>query len=320
MNRRKFIKTIGGTTLVLAAAGTGLSQCDQMPASAVAAWQGPKATVQDREWILSHALLAPNPHNMQAWLADLREEGVITLFVDGDRLLPDTDPFGRQVLIGQGTFLEILSIAAKERGYQPTISLFPEGSPSENNLDIYQKPVARISLTKSSSLHKDPLFNAVLSRRSNKEAYQPIYLEEKHRTAFEEFGLMDGQQTGYATTEASVTPHRQFAKNAMMTEMKTPRTLVESIDRTRIGADEIEKSPDGIDLHGPLFWWLKRFGLMTAEKAKTPGTMAYQGGIDYALGWVNGTYNMGWLITKNNDRISQVNAGRTYVRDRKSVV
>ena len=53
---------------------------------------------------------------------------------------------------------------------------------------------------------------------------------------------------------------------------------------------------------------------MTKEKATTPGTMAHQGGMDYALGWAKETHNMGWLITENNSRSSQVQAGRSYVR------
>lgn len=314
MNRRKFIKTIGGSGLVLAASGLGLSQCDQMPDDAVAAWHGPTSNIQDREWMLSYALLAPNPHNMQPWIADLREKSIITIFADETRLLPDTDPFGRQITIGQGTFLELLTIAAKEKGYHADVHLFPKGSPAETSLDLGSKPIAVITLRQDSSVQKDPLFKAIRDRRSNKSGYREEYLKKEHVSALKRMKLQDNQQLGFATTKETVSVHRKFARDAMLKEIETPRTLMESIDRTRIGADEIAKNRDGIDLHGPLFWWLKRFGLMTADKASTPGTMAYQGGIDYALGWAQGTYNMGWLITSDNSRISQVNAGRSYVR------
>ncbi len=314
MNRRKFMKTIGGSGMVLAAAAVGLSQCDQMPTEAVQAWDGPASSLQDREWILSHALLAPNPHNMQPWLADLQEENTITLYVDGERVLPDTDPYARQILIGQGTFLEILTIAAREKGYIAQVSLFPEGAPADTTLEVHRKPVARISLHKSADVDRDPLFGAILSRRSNKSGYRQENLQDAHYDALQNLSIAADHQLGFAVTEKTVKPYRQFATEAMLTEIETPRTLLESINRTRIGADEIAKNPDGIDLHGPLFWWFKRLGLMTPEKAKTPGTMAYQGGIDYALGWAKDTYNMCWLITQKNDRSSQVNAGRSYVR------
>ncbi len=107
---------------------------------------------------------------------------------------------------------------------------------------------------------------------------------------------------------------RGVTERAMLIELETPRTLKESIDRLRIGADAIAAQPDGIELHGPFFWWLSTLGLMTPEKATTPGTMAYQGGIDYALGWARSTPAFGWLTTVANDRVSQIEAGRAYVR------
>ena len=48
------------------------------------------------------------------------------------------------------------------------------------------------------------------------------------------------------------------------------------------------------------------FGLMTREKALTPGTFAYQGGLDYALGYMAGTPSFGMLISEDNERISQL--------------
>lgn len=314
MNRRTFIRTIGGTGVVLAAGGLGLASCDQMPKSAVAAWNGPAEQVPDREWMLSYAMLAPNPHNMQPWLVDLSAADEITLYVDPERLLPETDPFGRQVLIGQGTFLELLDIAAREKGYRTDIVLFPTGEPDTGSLDIADDPVATIKLTKDQTVAKDPLFAQILHRRSNKEGYEEQYLTHADRDGLASVRLNEGERTGFATSPEDVAPLREFARSAILIEMETPRTLLESIERTRIGADEIAKNPDGIDLNGPLFWWLKRFGLMTPEAAATPGTMAYQGGIDYAMGWVEGTHNVGWLTTSGNSRSAQVQAGRSYVR------
>ena len=181
-------------------------------------------------------------------------------------------------------------------------------------MQIHKNAVARIELTKDAAQTKDPLFSSILLRRSNKTAYREEYLSPEHIKKFHSLKITSTQSLQFAASKTAVTPHKEFAEKAMLLEMETPRTLRESIDRTRIGADEIRKNPDGIDLHGPLFWWLKNLRLMTPEKASTPGTIAYQGGIDYALGWVEGTYNMGWLTTSDNSREAQVNAGRSYVR------
>ena len=314
MNRRNFIRTIGGSGLVIAATGFGLTGCDAMPDSAIEPWQGPAANLEDREWVLSYAILAPNPHNMQPWLADLSIANEITLHVDPTRVLEQTDPFGRQILIGHGTFLELLDIAARELGYATVIQLFPEGEPAVDSLEIASKPVARIRLEKDAQSVKDPLFAEITRRRSNKQGYEREYLKERDLIALGRVSLNDGERIDVAATESAVAPLREFARTAVLKEIETPRTLLESIERLRVGADEIAKSPDGIDLHGPFVWWFKRLGLMSTEKATTPGTMAYQGGVDYAMGWVEGTYNMGWLVTSDNSRSSQVKAGRTYVR------
>jgi len=314
MNRRNFIRTIGGTGLVIAAGGLGLASCDQMPASAIAAWEGPPESLGLREWMLSYAMLAPNPHNMQPWLVDLSAPNEMMLYVDQERVLPETDPFGRQVVIGQGTFLELLDIAAKEKGIRLDIELFPMGEPAMDSLAIADKPVARITLTEDASITKDPLFAQITHRRSNKEGYRPEFLTAADRQALTTLTLNEGEKIGFATSAETAKPLQEFAREAVLKEMQTPRTLKESIDRARIGADEIAANPDGVDLHGPLFWWLKRLGMMTREAALTPGTPAYQGGMDYAMGWVDGTFNMGWLVTPGNSRKAQVNAGRSYVR------
>ena len=80
-----------------------------------------------RRRALAHAILAPNAHNMQPWLVDLSEADVITLYIDRTRLLPETDPFSRQIVISHGTFLELLVLAAAAEGYSaPRWTAFPQ--------------------------------------------------------------------------------------------------------------------------------------------------------------------------------------------------
>jgi hypothetical protein len=312
ISRRGFIRVVGGGVIGAAALGGGLQGCDRMPESAVAPWHGPSAAETDpRRRALTWALLAPNPHNMQPWLVDLRRDGEILLFVDRTRLLPETDPFARQIVIGHGTFLELLALAAGADGYACAIEYFPDGMPAGEVLDA--RPLARIRLTRGSAV-ADPLFAQIPHRRSTKEPYGPRALQPEHVRALQAAHRPQVAALSIGTDAALAARLRALTEQAMVLEMQTPRTLRESIERTRIGADAIAAQPDGIDLHGPLFWWLLRLGLMTPDKAMTPGTMAYQGGIDYALGWARDTPAFGWLVTAGNDRISQIEAGRAYVR------
>ena len=49
------------------------------------------------------------------------------LYCDLTRLLPETDPFSRQIMMSQGTFLELLDLAARRRGLRADIDAFPRG-------------------------------------------------------------------------------------------------------------------------------------------------------------------------------------------------
>jgi hypothetical protein len=177
MQRRNFLRVSGGGFIAAATlaplASMGLSGCSPtMPESAVEAWKGPApelANTDVRRWILSYAILAPHAHNLQSWVVDLQRDNEIVLRCDVKRLLPHTDPLSRQIMLSQGTFLELLDLAAKARGLRADISLFPEGAHSAQNVDA--RPVARIRLEPDASVQKDPLFAQALLRHTHRGAY-----------------------------------------------------------------------------------------------------------------------------------------------------
>ena len=121
-SRRRFIELLGGGA-VLCAVPLASGCSTSMPAAAIAPWQLPPDTEDLRRYILAHALLAPNPHNRQPWLADLRQPNEITLVCDKDRLLPETDPFGRQIVVGCGAFIELAVMAAAHRGHRLEVQI-----------------------------------------------------------------------------------------------------------------------------------------------------------------------------------------------------
>src|SRR6185436_1442393 len=152
--RRRFLRVAGGG-VVLAAAANTTGCAEALPPEAVAPWQGPRDIEADvRRWILSYAILAPHSHNLQSWLVDLKTPGEITLYCDLARLLPETDPFARQIMMSQGTFLEVLALAARQKGWRADIALFPRGAPAADRLD--RRATATIRLHQDASLRPDP--------------------------------------------------------------------------------------------------------------------------------------------------------------------
>lgn len=108
-----------------------------------------------RQQLIAHALLAANSHNLQSWkiVLDPIDEMSFLLYVETDRLSPTVDPYSRQITISQGTFLEYLKIAGNQLGYLTTIELFPDGEyDAIGSIEsMNSKPVARINLTESTS-------------------------------------------------------------------------------------------------------------------------------------------------------------------------
>ena len=308
-SRRRFIRLLGSAGIVAGAAPT-LAGCDAVPDAATAGWQGPAADAEARRRVLSYALLAPNPHNMQPWLVDLREPDVIVLHVDRARLLPMTDPHGRQVMIGQGTFLEQLDLAASAAGYRADVDYFPDGEPD----DIGAAPVARIRLVADSNRPRDPLFDQILRRRSAKLAFADAPLAAEDATALA--APLTDPAVPFAVTRDGDLPAtlRDIAIAAWDIESTTPRTHQESVERMRIGADQVARHRDGIDLAGPLFWWGRRLGLITPETMADPTSFAFRSGRDMYHGMFAATPAFGWLTTAGNTRRDQVAAGRAYAR------
>jgi hypothetical protein len=311
-SRRTFLTVLGGGA-VLAAGGAAIApRLDAMPAEAIEGWQGPRPQEADpRRRALAWALLAPNPHNLQSWAVDLSRPGEIRLFVDRRRLLPQTDPFSRQILIGHGCFLEVLAMAAASDGWRTETTLFPEGAWT---LD---RPVASIVFAAAPGGAPDPLFAEVPRRRTVKKPFEPRDLAAAHRDALlavPNAVRASGLEVAIAEDPDRVAVLRRLAVAGSELEMTTPRTHKESIDVARIGASEVAAHRDGITLLGPMIWALRQTGAMTPEKAMTPGTMAWQGGRDYALAGYNSARAFGWLTSADNRRATQVATGRLWLR------
>ena len=323
MQRRSFLRVAGGGVITAAVAGPlGLAGCSsELPAEALMAWNGPAADEPDvRRWILSHAILAPHSHNLQSWLVDLKTPDEITLYLDRGpgRLLPETDPWHRQMMMSQGTFLELLDLAARQKGLRADIALFPQGEFEPRTVDA--RPTAHIRLVPDAGVRPDPLFAQVFRRRTNREAYEPREpAPEALRAIAEAVALApQGRQlragfTGPAEP-AALERHRAIAMEAWKIELMTPRTLMESYQVLRVGPKEIAAHRDGISLNAPMIRALVELGLFDRSKTPQSDDSAIKGQIKDFNAKMAGTPAFFWLVSEGNGRKMQVNSGRAYLR------
>ena len=314
MDRRHFLRIAGGGAIAAATATTLAGCSSDLPPEAISAWQGPGNEPDVRRWILAHAILAPHSHNLQSWLVDLSAPDEITLFIDRSRLLPETDPFSRQMMMSQGTFLELLDLAARQKGLRAEIALFPQGVFAPTTVDA--RPTARIRLVPDAAVKPDALWAHIFLRRTNREAY------EARDPAADALQTITASTAGQAVRTGFVgssqpellQQHRRIAMEAWRIELVTPRTVMESIKVLRVGPTEIARHRDGISLNDPMVRVLAAVGLFDRSKAPTPDDTSTTTQIQDFNTNMAATPAFFWMVTEGNDRAPQINAGRAYAR------
>jgi hypothetical protein len=325
MIRRNFIRIAGGGVVAgaLAAGTSGCGLSGDFPAVALEAWKGPAIDAELRRWALSYAILAPNSHNRQPWLVDLAEPQAITLYVDRERMLPMTDPWFRQIIVSQGTFLESLVMALRERGVEPKVQLFPEGEFKPREVD--ERPVARISWDAKPgqpAAHKDVLFAQLLLRHTAKIDYDttrtvPASVLAALQSAYAD----DSVKFGGTLDAAALEPLRAICWESAKVELGTSRTVMESLQLTRVGPAEIAHYRDGISVNAVVPRLAAAIGAFDRSRPPALGGTAYQQMMSRFEGHSKTAMGFVWLSTATakhlkagTGRSAEVNAGRAYLR------
>jgi hypothetical protein len=310
-SRRRFIALAGGGAVFVTLPLAGCAS--SYPEEATQAWRAAGTETDLRRHMLAHALLAPNPHNRQPWMADLTQPGRIGLICDGERLLPETDPFGRQILIGFGAFIELAVIAAAERGVAVDVQTFPDGAPAGDALPRGTR-VAVLQLRESGSANQDPLFAHIPYRHTNKNAYAtdraiPAQLTSQWMQTAHRFGLT----SGLVADAGGMDRLRSITREAYEIESVTPRTWLESAHLMRIGPSAIARHRDGISLNGAMPRLMHAVGLFDPLEVPTPGSPNLKRVMDRWSAFETGSGYL-WLASTGNTRQLQVDAGRAYAR------
>jgi len=295
MNRRKLLKVGAASLTILGGTGYAALRSDIGPARApwAAAGQGFN---DPRLNALSYAILAPSPHNRQPWLIQLEGEDAMTIYCDTERLLPETDPINRQIVVGFGAFLELLRMAAAEAGFDIGMKLFPEGEP-QPLLD--NRPIANIRFTKNET-NRQPFKNKAVG----------LGLLAKFTNS--QIGKLS--RYGFTENEDQVAALRDLCLKGWATEIETPRTHQESTRLTRIGAKAVKADPDGISLSGPVMEALRLSGSLTPKNMNDKTSSAFKETKKFYDGLIETARAFSWISTVDNSRVSQIEAGVNWLR------
>lgn len=308
--RRGVLMLMGGGVVLAAAAGGGFYIANEPSQVAREPWRDAGKPTEYRERFLSYALLAPNPHNRQPWLVRLDGEDGLTLFCDLDRRLPATDPPDRQITLGCGAFLELLSIAASSEGYRAEVTAFPDGEPTAR-LDA--RPIARVRFIPSAA-SKDPAFAYILTRTTNRNVTTDVVPSAADLDAMTAAGSGYGVQASATSMKSQVEALRDLTWRGYEREARTHAAHEETVNLMRMGKAEVEKWRDGVSLEGPMMEALKAVGVLNRETMRDPNSTAFKQGLDMYRAKAASAQAYGWLVSAGNTKTSQLNAGRAYAR------
>ncbi len=296
-SRRKTLALIGGGLVAAAALPAGGFLATRTPHDALRPWARAGGYGEPRRDALSYALLAPSPHNLQPWLAELVGDDGVRLYREPGRRLPETDPQDRQITIGMGCFIELLVLAAGAAGHTAALTLYPEGADG---------PVAELRFDAADAA-ADPLFAHVAERRSCKEPFEDRALAAQDRAALAAHARL-------VTGSGPVAALRALTSAAWEVEAGTARTHRESVDLMRFGRREIEAAPDGIDLGGPMLESLMRVGVLTRDTLLDPDSRAHAQSMEMYREMLAATRAYAVLTSPGNTRADQIAAGRRWMR------
>ena len=296
-SRRKVIALVGGGVVVAAGVGAAGFVATRRPDAALAPWESAGQYDDPRMAALSWAILAPNPHNRQPWIAELVQNDSVRIWRDPKLNLPETDPYDRQLTIGMGCFLEIFRQAVAEEGFALDTKLFPKGEAG---------PVAEIKLV--SGGQPDLLFKFVSTRHTNRLAYEDRL---PSKPALDALGQI---ASGVIAGPSEVAALRELTWQAMWTEMSTHRTHMESVNLMRLGKREINANPDGISIRGAMLEAMMAFGMLTREGQANPESAEFRQTADFLRAAMDATPAYVTVKTSGNTHLDQIEAGRLWVR------
>ncbi len=126
--------------------------------------------VQQKEFLLRYAVLAPSGHNTQPWVFHIVDAG-IEFHADLSRRLPVADPNDRELMISIGAAIANLRVAAAHFGFETTVLYSPTNDPDA--------PLALVAVRETCNPDPGLLqhFAAITKRHTNRVPFEPREIE-----------------------------------------------------------------------------------------------------------------------------------------------
>jgi Nitroreductase family len=265
---------------------------------------------------IAYGILAPNPHNTQAWRFQPLSDSEALLFIDERRLLPATDPPARQVHVGAGCCIETLAVGMSVHGFGTEVEYLPLGAHGLS--EIGRKPVAKLALVPDPSARPDVLAEFIPLRQTNRKPYTGPLLSPDDAAKIRSQVESDAVELLIINQPEQMRPLLDIFYRAWEIEATTPHLYEETRIWFRFNERQRQTKRDGLSIpqlgtdgvKRRLVEWTLRNG--DPKRWSSPRSIrsylkSTRKGIDSARGLV-------LLKTKSNEQVDWLRAGRAFAR------
>lgn len=214
--------------------------------------------------LLSVAVHAPSPHNVQPWRVKVVSDSVAELYIDSTRTLPKEDLTGSFIISTMGIFIEALNILAGNRGRAVQYELSTDTELiAPAILEIAEPtliPFARLTLVagkRSAPDHDEELF---LKRRTSRLHFQERDIPESSISALEQVATGRGQHFSVIVDRKQIERILQMNTDALFEDLNSSGYHDEIIEWFRYTKRQSLRHLDGLDARcmntSPVSYWI----------------------------------------------------------------
>ena len=265
---------------------------------------------------IAYGITAPSPHNTQSWYVDTLSSNAMLLYVK--HILPETDPPARQIHMGAGCFIELVSIGMSAEGYETVVEYFPHGAYTIKKNKLAEKPLAKITLVKKPDIQKDELFDYIYQRGTNRKPYRGNTITNMEFDQIKKLIGKTHSELIFINDEVAMKPYLEIFRKAMEMETKTQPTDEETRKMFRFSEAERQQKKNGISIPQMGYDGMIRNIAEGSLKNGDSITWHSESNFKATMNGINkGIYSSKGIIlfkTATNSMLDWVLAGRDYAR------